>query len=282
MVLVWGVKRVVPVLVTSLSFTEEAFDPRLQPIRVKASIECKVLTSSDLPLQHVGGTLYIAYRQAVEQLAAHGHQLGRATARAGAPAVSVSRYANVGQALWTAPDGRQVPYLLRRLLPAPGTLATSGLHQVQLGRADRHDRRLGARRPELSWLLGDANLAMRPTELAQAGHTLVIPLPAGVPGPAMASELTLSLMMGLGVDPVPRAVMEALTEVSVRIGAGGPTPSGFELKFATSKLSQITTQLLPSGYFDPPTRVVIAATLRGVDDGADGRRDHPAGRRAER
>jgi hypothetical protein len=49
----------------------------------------------------------------------------------------------------------------------------------------------------------------------------------------------------------------------VRIGAGGPTPSGFELKFATSKLSQITTQMLPSGYFDPPTRVVIAATLVG-------------------
>jgi hypothetical protein len=68
-VLVWGVKRVVPVLVSSLSFTEEAFDPSLQPIRVKASIECKVLTSSDLPLQHVGGSLYIAYRQAVEQLA---------------------------------------------------------------------------------------------------------------------------------------------------------------------------------------------------------------------
>jgi hypothetical protein len=69
-VLVWGVKRVVPVMVSSLTFSEEAFDPSLQPIRVKASIECKVLTSSDLPLQHVGGTLYIAYRQAVEQLAA--------------------------------------------------------------------------------------------------------------------------------------------------------------------------------------------------------------------
>ena len=79
----------------------------------------------------------------------------------------------------------------------------------------------------------------------------------------MASELTLSLMMGTGVDPVPRTVMEALTEVSVRIGAGGHMPSGFELKFATSKISQITTQLLPSGYFDPPTRVVIAATLLG-------------------
>jgi hypothetical protein len=69
-VLVWGVKRVVPVLVSSLSITEEAFDPELRPIRVKASVECKVLTSSDLPLQHVGGGLYIAYRQAVEQLAA--------------------------------------------------------------------------------------------------------------------------------------------------------------------------------------------------------------------
>jgi hypothetical protein len=68
-VLVWGVKRVVPVLVSSLTFTEEAFDPRLQPIRVKASIECKVLTSSDLPLKHVGHALYIAYRQAVEGLA---------------------------------------------------------------------------------------------------------------------------------------------------------------------------------------------------------------------
>lgn len=67
-VLVWGAQRVVPVLVSSLSLTEEAFDPNLQPIRVKASFECKVLSSSDLPLQHLGGSLYIAYRQRVEQL----------------------------------------------------------------------------------------------------------------------------------------------------------------------------------------------------------------------
>lgn len=66
---VWGVKRVVPVLVSSLTITEEAFDPHLQPIRVKASVECKVLTSSDLPLTHIGGSLYIGYRQGVEQLA---------------------------------------------------------------------------------------------------------------------------------------------------------------------------------------------------------------------
>lgn len=69
-VLVWGVKRVVPVLVTSMTLTEEAFDPYLRPIRVKASLECKVLTSSDLPLQHLGGNLYVTYRQTVERLAA--------------------------------------------------------------------------------------------------------------------------------------------------------------------------------------------------------------------
>ncbi|MBV8946314.1 MAG: hypothetical protein JOZ95_12905 [Solirubrobacterales bacterium] len=80
----------------------------------------------------------------------------------------------------------------------------------------------------------------------------------------MASELTLSLLVGLGLDPAPRIVMESLTDVSVNIGAGGSSPSGFELKFATSKSSPITTHLLPSGYFDPPTRVVISAALRGV------------------
>lgn len=68
-VLVWGARRVVPVLISSLSLTEEAFDPNLQPIRAKASFECKVLSSSDLPFQHLGGSLYMAYRKTAEQLA---------------------------------------------------------------------------------------------------------------------------------------------------------------------------------------------------------------------
>ena len=98
--------------------------------------------------------------------------------------MSASRYANVGQAVWTAPDGRQVPYLLRRLLPAPGTIPAAGRHQVQIG--ERIDTIANAvlGDPTLSWLLGDANLAMRPTLLAQPGLVLVIPLPAGVPGAA--------------------------------------------------------------------------------------------------
>jgi hypothetical protein len=68
-VLVWGVRRVVPVLVTSLSITEEAFDPQLRPIRAKASLELRILTSNDLPLDHLGGSLYLTHRQTLEQLA---------------------------------------------------------------------------------------------------------------------------------------------------------------------------------------------------------------------
>jgi hypothetical protein len=99
--------------------------------------------------------------------------------------MSVSRYANVGQAIWTAPDGSQVPYLLRRLLPAPGSLATAGLHQVRPGERVDTIANAALGDPTVSWLLGDANLAMRPTQLTQEpGRVLVIPLPAGTPGAA--------------------------------------------------------------------------------------------------
>jgi hypothetical protein len=68
-VLVWGVKRVVPVVVANLSITEEAFDPHLHPIRAKASLELKVLSTNDLPVGHLGSTLYLGYRRGVEELA---------------------------------------------------------------------------------------------------------------------------------------------------------------------------------------------------------------------
>lgn len=98
--------------------------------------------------------------------------------------MSVSRYATVDRALWTAPTGRQVPYLRRRLLPQPGTLATLRTHVVRPG--ERIDTIAASEigDAEMSWLLGDANAALRPTELAEPGNTILIPLPAGVPGPA--------------------------------------------------------------------------------------------------
>ncbi len=69
-VLVWGSKRLVPVLVASLSITEEAFDPQLRPIRAKVSLELHVLTTTDLPSTHPGFTLYVGYRRTAEALAA--------------------------------------------------------------------------------------------------------------------------------------------------------------------------------------------------------------------
>ena len=94
---------------------------------------------------------------------------------------SPSRYAAVGTATWTAPDGTQVPYLLRRFLPQFGQLATLRTYQVRPG--DRADviayAQLGD--PELSWLLADANPVSLPGDLNQPGLIIAIPLPAGVP-----------------------------------------------------------------------------------------------------
>jgi Contractile injection system tube protein len=46
--LVWGAPRIVPVAVTSLSITEEAFDQILNPIRAKVSLGLRALSDKDL------------------------------------------------------------------------------------------------------------------------------------------------------------------------------------------------------------------------------------------
>lgn len=69
-VLIWGSERVLPVVVSSMSITEEAFDTHLHPTRAKVSLECKILTTNDLPVDHIGGALYLAYRRGVERNAA--------------------------------------------------------------------------------------------------------------------------------------------------------------------------------------------------------------------
>lgn len=46
--LVWGPLRVMPVRVESVSITEEAFDPRLNPIRAKADLTLRTLTEQEL------------------------------------------------------------------------------------------------------------------------------------------------------------------------------------------------------------------------------------------
>jgi hypothetical protein len=72
---VWSRQRIVPVRVTNLSFTEEAFDVALNPIRAKVALELRVLSVDDLGFRHRGGTLFMAYLRNKESLAAGAAQV---------------------------------------------------------------------------------------------------------------------------------------------------------------------------------------------------------------
>lgn len=69
MLFVWSRNRVMPVRITSYSVTEEAFDPKLNPLRAKVSLGLRVLNVNDLGFDHRGGSIYLAYHQQVERLA---------------------------------------------------------------------------------------------------------------------------------------------------------------------------------------------------------------------
>lgn len=66
---VWSKQRVVPVRVTDLAVTEEAFDANLNPIRATVSLGLRVLSVDDLGFGHRGGTLFMAYLRTKEALA---------------------------------------------------------------------------------------------------------------------------------------------------------------------------------------------------------------------
>lgn len=66
---IFGPKRIVPVRITEMSITEEAFDPNLNPIRAKISLGMRVLSVDDLGFDSKGGGLFMSYLQAKEQLA---------------------------------------------------------------------------------------------------------------------------------------------------------------------------------------------------------------------
>lgn len=66
---VFGPRRIVPVRITELSVTEEAFDTALNPMRAKLSLGLRVLTVDDLGFDAKGGGLFMTYLQAKELLA---------------------------------------------------------------------------------------------------------------------------------------------------------------------------------------------------------------------
>jgi len=69
---VWGAKRTLPVRLTELTITEEAFDTALNPMRARVSLGMRVLTYQDLGLASVGGALFIAHQVAKEVMATIG------------------------------------------------------------------------------------------------------------------------------------------------------------------------------------------------------------------
>lgn len=67
--LVWGPKRVLPVRMNGFTIAEEAFDPNLNPIRAKVSLDLMVLSYHDLGLVSVGGALFMAHQIVKETMA---------------------------------------------------------------------------------------------------------------------------------------------------------------------------------------------------------------------
>jgi len=70
--LVWGIKRVVPVRLTEFSITEEAFDQALNPIRAKVSLGLRVLSYNDLSIKDPGYYIFMAHQIAKETFATIG------------------------------------------------------------------------------------------------------------------------------------------------------------------------------------------------------------------
>lgn len=67
--LVWGVKRVLPVRLTEFSIAEEAYDTSLNPIRAKVSLGMRVLNYADLPWGQRGSKLFLAHHLVKETMA---------------------------------------------------------------------------------------------------------------------------------------------------------------------------------------------------------------------
>jgi hypothetical protein len=66
---VWGPQRVLPVRLTSLSITEEAHDPLLNPIRAKVELSLTVLSYQDLSVTSPGQALFLVHHIAKEIMA---------------------------------------------------------------------------------------------------------------------------------------------------------------------------------------------------------------------
>ncbi|WP_151769748.1 hypothetical protein [Streptomyces abyssomicinicus] len=81
--------------------------------------------------------------------------------------------------------------------------------------------------------------------------------------PVREGPVHIKLLMGPRlVRPVPAEVAEALLSAQITATAG--ERSGFQLAFDLTKNGLVTRRLLPEGYFDPKTRLVVTVSVRGT------------------
>lgn len=87
-----------------------------------------------------------------------------------------SRYAGVPFATLAGPDGRGIPYVKRRFVPAPAADPADAVHVVTDGERPDHLAAAHLGDPELYWQLCDHNLARQPWSLtAQPGAHVRLP-----------------------------------------------------------------------------------------------------------
>jgi hypothetical protein len=67
--LIWGVKRILPIRLTGFTINEEAYDVNLNPIRAKVTLNMRVLSYNDLPLTNPGYALFLVHQVVKEAMA---------------------------------------------------------------------------------------------------------------------------------------------------------------------------------------------------------------------
>jgi hypothetical protein len=66
---IWGPRRVLPVRITQIGVTEQAFDANLNPILATVSLSLHVLTYQDLGFDSAGGAMFLGQQMAKEAMA---------------------------------------------------------------------------------------------------------------------------------------------------------------------------------------------------------------------
>jgi hypothetical protein len=69
---IWGVKRVLPVRLSSFSIKEDAYDANLNPIQATASLGLRVLSYNDFSITHPGYYVFMAHQVVKETMAVIG------------------------------------------------------------------------------------------------------------------------------------------------------------------------------------------------------------------